>query len=189
MVQLHKRFTDPEVKELIGRYIAGEIKRKHIEKILGIEKRRFFQLVKKYRENIQEFSVEYRREKITRKIDEEVEDNILVELKKEKDLIDSPDNPLKGYNYSYIKDLVREKYDSKVSVPTIISRAKKYGFYKKRKKVKAHDREVITNYVGELIQHGFRRDKGSRPGHLQKGKKEKDAFSLPWDVGGSSRRS
>ena len=147
MVQLHKRFTDSEVKELLRRYITGEIKRAHIEKILGIGKRRFFQLVKKYREDRQGFSVEYKREKTTRKIPEEVEDNILVELKKEKDLIDSPDNPLKGYNYSYIKDLVLEKYGNKVSVPTIISRAKKYSFYVKRKKVKVHDREVITNYI------------------------------------------
>jgi hypothetical protein len=134
MVQLHKRFTDSEVKYLLRRYIAGEIKRAHVEKILGIKKRRFFQLVKKHREDSQRFSVEYKREKITRKIPEEVEDNILVELKKEKDLIDSPYDPVKGNSYSYIKDLVLEKYGSKVSVATIILRAKKYGFSKKRKK-------------------------------------------------------
>jgi len=133
MVQLHKRFTDKEVKELLRRYLAGEIKRKHIEKILGIGKRRFFQLVKKYREHEDNFSVEYRREKVTRKIDDKVEDNILVELTKEKKIIDSPDNPVKDFNYSYIRDLVIEKYGNKVSVPTVISRAKKYGFYKKRK--------------------------------------------------------
>lgn len=42
----------------------------------------------------------------------------------------------------------RDKY-----VPTIIDRAKKGGFYLSRPKRKAHDREVLTNYVGELIQH------------------------------------
>ena len=153
MVQLHKRFADREVEELLRRYVAGEVKRKHIEKILGIGKRRFFYLVKKYRDDEDNFSVEYKRKKVTRKIDDDVEDNILVELTKERDLIDSPDNPLKDYNYSYIRDLVLDRYGSKVSVPTIIARAKKYGFYKTRKKAKAHDREVITNYVGELIQH------------------------------------
>jgi len=153
MVQLHKRFADSEVKDLIRRYLSREIKRVHIERILGIKKRRFCQLIKKYRDDSQGFSVEYKRKKTTRKIPEEVEDNILVELKKEKDLIDGPDNPIKGYNYSYVRDLVLEKYGSKVSVPTIISRAKKYGFYKERRKAKAHDREVITNYAGELIQH------------------------------------
>jgi len=147
MVQLHKRFADSEVRELLKRYVAGEIKRKHIEKILGIGKRRFFQLVKKYREDEGSFSVEYKREKVTRKIDDKVEDNILLELTREKTIIDSPDNPVKDFNYSYIRDLV-VKNGNNVSVPTVISRAKKYGFYKKRKKIKAHDREVITNYVG-----------------------------------------
>lgn len=51
MVQLHKRFTDKEVKELLKCYVAGEVKRKHIEKILGIGKEDLFQLVKKYRED------------------------------------------------------------------------------------------------------------------------------------------
>ena len=83
MVQLHKRFTDSKVKELLRLYIAGEIKRAHTEKILGIKKRRFCQLVKRYREDSLEFSIEYKREKTTRKIPEEVEDNIPVELKKE----------------------------------------------------------------------------------------------------------
>jgi transposase len=153
MVQLHKRFSDKEVKDLLKRYIAGEVKRKHVEKILGISKRRFFQLVKGYREEKDNFSVEYRRKKATRKIDDEVEDNILLELTREKKLIDSPDNPVGDYNYSYIKDLLAQKYGNDVSVPTIISRAKKYGFYKKKKKKAAHDREVVTNYVGELVQH------------------------------------
>ena len=92
-----------------------------------------------------------------------MEDNILVELTKEKNLIDSPDNPLRDYNYSYIKDLVLDKYGNKVSVPTIIARAKKYGFYKKRKKRKAHDREVITNYMGELIQYDSSHHRWSLP--------------------------
>jgi hypothetical protein len=41
-----------------------------------------------------------------------------------------------------------------VSLSTIIARAKKHGFYGKRKPKKdPHDREVLTNYAGELIQH------------------------------------
>ena len=38
--------------------------------------------------------------------------------------------------------------------PTIIKRAKKMGFYKpKKRKKKLHDREVQTEYIGQLIQH------------------------------------
>lgn len=54
---------------------------------------------------------------------------------------------------SYIKDRLASEYGQRVSTPTIIDRAKKSGFYLKKPKRKAHDREVLTNYVGELIQH------------------------------------
>jgi hypothetical protein len=37
-------------------------------------------------------------------------------------------------------------------LPTIIDRAKRNNFYLRPKR-KAHDKEVITNYPGELIQH------------------------------------
>jgi len=61
---------------------------------------------------------------------------------------------LRYYNYSYVKDLLETKYNQKVSLPTIIDRAKKNDFYLKRKPTKAsHDREVLTNYIGEIIQH------------------------------------
>ena len=38
-------------------------------------------------------------------------------------------------------------------MPTIIKRAKEHDFYLSKPKRKAHDREVLTNYVGELVQH------------------------------------
>ena len=37
-------------------------------------------------------------------------------------------------------------------MPTIIDRTKRNNFYFLRLKRKAHDKEVITNYPGELIQ-------------------------------------
>jgi len=61
--------------------------------------------------------------------------------------------PIRSYNYSYIRDQLWSKYGQKVSVPTIIDRAKKNNFYFPRKERKSYDREVLTNYVGELIQH------------------------------------
>ncbi len=50
------------------------------------------------------------------------EKNIISELEIEKD-----DIPLKNYNYSYIQNRLETKYNTKVSVPTIIDRAKKMG--------------------------------------------------------------
>ena len=153
MVQLHKKFTDSQVKELICRYLAGEIERSYIEEILGIKRRRFCQLVKKYRKNPDSFSIKYKRKGTSRKISKDIEDNIMKELEIDKQLIADPEVPLRLYNYSYIKDRLMSNYGQRVSTPTIINRAKRGGFYLKKSKKKAHDREVLTNYVGELIQH------------------------------------
>ena len=40
MVQIHKEFTDSQVKELIERYLKNEIERKYIQQVLGIGKTR-----------------------------------------------------------------------------------------------------------------------------------------------------
>jgi len=154
MVQLHKRFADNQVKELIERYLKKEIERHYIQEVLDIGKTRFFALVKEYRTNANEFSIHYTRATNTRRIPQQVERNILRELHIEKHLIEDKDVPLRQYNYSYIRDLLETNYHQRVSLPTVIDRAKKHGFYLKKRQNKApHDREVLTNYVGEIIQH------------------------------------
>jgi len=151
--QLHKNFTDEQVKLLLKSYVDKEIKINYILQMLRIKRRRFFELLAKYRKDPDSFSIQYERKTINRKIDPDIEKNIVKELKIEKDLIKAKDIPIKWYNYSYIKDLLEQKYNQKVSLPTIIDRAKRNNFYFLRPKRKAHDREVITNYPGELIQH------------------------------------
>ena len=153
MSQLHKRFTSEQIKELLERYLKNEIERKYIQAILGIKKRRFFMLLKRYKENPQHFTTQYQRTTPPRIISPEIEHNILRELIIDKEIIQNREIPLKSYNYSYIKDRLREMYHQKVSLPTIIDRAKKHGFYLKKPKRTLHDREVLTRYVGELIQH------------------------------------
>lgn len=153
MSQLHKKFKDNEIKELIERYLRKEIKRRYLQEIFGVSKSRFFVLIKRYRQDPGNFSIQYKRGAPTRKISPEIERNIVKELSIEKRMIDNKEIPLRSYNYTYIKELLMEKYRQKVSVPTIISKAKKYDFYKKKPKKSIHDREVLTNYIGELIQH------------------------------------
>lgn len=159
--QLHRKFLDDQVKALLERYVSKEIKINYILEILGIKRRRFFELVKDYRKNPENFSISYRRKKSNRKIGEKIERNIIKELSKEKELIVDKDIAVKSYNYSYIRDQLYDKYGQKVSLPTIIDRAKKNNFYFVRPKRKAHDREVLTNYVGELIQHDSSHNKWS----------------------------
>jgi len=154
MAQIHKKFTENQVKDLLQRYLQNRIERKYIEMILGIKKSRFFVLLKQYRTNPEGFSIQYTRKKKTRSIDPDIEKNIIKELKVEKNLIQDKNVPLKSYNYSYIKDRLETRYNQKVSLPTIIDRAKKNDFYlSKKPKRTIHDREVLTNYPGELIQH------------------------------------
>jgi len=121
--------------------------------ILKIRRRRFFELLSKYRKDPDNFSIQYRRRTINRKIDPEIEKNIIQELKTEKYLIENKDIPIRYYNYSYIKDLLEQKYSQKVSLPTIIDRAKRNNFYFSKPERKAHEHEILTNYLGELIQH------------------------------------
>ena len=51
MAQVHKRFSDEEVKALLEKYMKKEVKRKYTEEILGIKKRRLFELLKNYKED------------------------------------------------------------------------------------------------------------------------------------------
>jgi len=142
MVQMHKKFTDIQVKELIERYIANKVGRKYVQEILGIKKTRFFALVKQVKENPEKFSILYTRKTPTRKLSPDTEKNIVRELKKEKELIENKNTPIKYYNYSYLQDLLEQDYRQKVSLPTIIDRAKRGNFYFPRPKKKVHDREV-----------------------------------------------
>ncbi len=153
MSQLHKRFTSDQVKEFLERYSKNEIERDYIQQILGIKRRRFFMLLKEYKENPQLFTIQYRKTTPSRSISPDIEHNILKELATDKKIIRDKEIPLRSYNYSYIQKRLRKTYRQKVSLNTIINRAKTHGFYLKKPKNKPHDREVLTHYAGELIQH------------------------------------
>jgi len=172
--QLHKRFSDEEVKMLLEKYLSEKVELSYLLEILAIKRRRFFELLKEYRRNPARFSVQYERKKETRRISKQVEENITKELEIERRLIENKEIPLKTYNYSYIKDQIYKKYHQKVSLPTIIGRAKREGFYlpSKRKK-KEHTREVLTNYIGQLIQHDSSHTISSHP------TQKKDGISSP----------
>jgi len=152
MSQIHKRFSCDEVKELLERYSKKEIERKYVQEMLGVGKSRFFMLMSLYREDPQRFTIHYERNTPAR-ISKEIEHNIVKELSIEKGIIENKEIPLKSYNYSFIKDRLRKTYRQKVSLTTVIRRAKTHGFYLKKPKRTLHDREVLTRYVGELIQH------------------------------------
>ncbi len=96
--QLHKNFTDDQVKSFLKSYIDKEIRISYILQMLNIKRRRLFLLLAKYRKDPDNFSIQYTRRTINRKIDPDIERNIVKELKLEKDLIKTKDVPIKYYN-------------------------------------------------------------------------------------------
>lgn len=153
--QLHKRFSDEQVRDIICKYDAKLIRAKEACKYLGIGRTRLYYLTKIYRSHPEQKLVDYKRLLPTRVITYSVKNHILSELAYEKEhIIENPSVPTNHYNYSYIRELLLEKHKERVSLPTIIGLAKEHDFYKpKRKKTNIHDRQVLTSFVGELIQH------------------------------------
>jgi hypothetical protein len=152
MAQLHRRFTDDQVKDMLRRYVDHEIERGYLQTMLGVGKARFFHLLTRYRTNPDAFSVQYRRASSAR-LDPAIESNILKELRIDQQAIRNPAIPLRVYNYSYVRQRLQAHYRQQVSLSTIIARAQQHGFYLPRRAHQVHDREVLTRYVGELIQH------------------------------------
>jgi hypothetical protein len=151
MGQVHKRFNDEQVRVLFKGYCQGTIDRASVEETLGIGKTRFFALLRKYRQGLEAFSVSYQRETPAR-LSTRVEGEIERGLRQEKELVEDKRLPISGYNYSALRDRLK-KNGVKVSVTTIIRRAKGIDCYKPRHKGKTHDREVLTASIGALVQH------------------------------------
>ena len=151
MSQLHRRFTDEQVRVLFQSYCKGKMSRVDIQEILDIGKSRFFVLLNEYRQNPETFSIAYQRRTHSR-LSTEIEKKIEMALLREKEIVEDPDLPISGYNYTAIRDrLCKEGIE--VSVTTIIDRAKKMDCHKPRRKRKVHDREVLTASIGALVQH------------------------------------
>ena len=84
MKQLHKKFNDCRIKDLMTQYLKKKIERKDLQEVLGIKKTRFFALMKRFKDDPENFSVSYFRSTPTRTISRAIETNIIKELKIEK---------------------------------------------------------------------------------------------------------
>jgi len=61
MDQIHRRFSTEHVRNLLRGYTEGLLGRPAIEETLGINKSRFFALLRVYRDDPEAFSVSYKR--------------------------------------------------------------------------------------------------------------------------------
>jgi len=125
---LRRLFSAEEVKEIFKRYLSQEIGVEQAMGLLKIRRRQFFKLLKVYREGPDSFSLDYKRTAPPRQIAAKSEAKIIQELEKEAQIIRDKSNPVKFYNYSYLKEILEKKHKVVVSLPTIIARAKKMGF-------------------------------------------------------------
>jgi len=142
------------VKLILESYLSGETTVASALENLKLKRARFFRLLKHYQDDPDFFTiVPPKKTNDHRKIKAEAETKIVEELKKEQKLVQNKDMPIKHYNYSAVRDDLREKNNIIVSVPTIIARAKNKGFWLPKPTKAIHDREVITNFAGELVQH------------------------------------
>jgi len=151
MDQIHKRFTADQVKALLRGYCQAALDRAAVQEVLGIGRTRFFALLKQYRQDPDKLTLAYLRATSPR-LSASVETEIEKVLLSEKGLIDDPSLPITTYNYSAVKDRLAQR-DIRVSLPTIIDRAKNLGCYRTHPRQGTHERQVITTAIGALIQH------------------------------------
>lgn len=151
MTHIHSRFSDEQVKLLIRSYEEGHMSRAQVEETLQVGKTRFFALLKLFRRDSRSFSLAYHRSSPAR-LSDKAERLIRESLLEERALIENPELPISTYNYSATRERLLER-GIKVSLATIIERAKAMGCHRPRPKGKSHSREVITTAVGALIQH------------------------------------
>ncbi len=112
---LRKLFPVNKVKKVFERYLLQQIAVEQALAMLKIGRRQFFKLLKVYRERPKEFSLDYKRKVAPRKIDAKSEARIIRELNREAEIIGDKSNPVRFYNYSYLKEVLEKKHKVHVS--------------------------------------------------------------------------
>lgn len=151
-MHIHKRLSNERIAAVLRQYVWRQCTLADALDLVGLKRSRFFDLLKRYRQNPTQFSVLYQRA-TKKRLALRVEKTIREALHEEHALITNPALPITTYNYSAIRDRLAS-LGIKVATSTIIERAKTYGCYKPAwKKDTPHDRIVTTTAIGALIQH------------------------------------
>jgi hypothetical protein len=152
--QLHKRFTDDQIKIIFELYDNRTITLQQALQQLGCSRGRFYQLLQEYRNYPEEFTIAYLRNYAQHRLPKEADKIILTELEIDKKLIENRNIPVWNYNYSAIRDEAVKQLGYNISSQTVRNRAKEWGYYiPKVRKEKSISREVLTEAPGILLQH------------------------------------
>lgn len=153
-MHIYNRMNDDQVRNILKGYLDKTVSLADILALLEMKRSRFFDLLKRYRTNPEIFSCHSIAPKTRKKrVNLEAESLLKTYLEDDKALIDNPDVPIRYYNYTATKERL-EKEQQFLSLPTIINRAKTWGFYcEKRKSKTEHNHQVFTTAPGVLLQH------------------------------------
>jgi len=151
--QIHKRLSTRQVKLLFDWYETGKLSLDNALSRLGCKESRFYDLLRGYRKDKDNFTISYPKRKAHNRIPQSVECQIKQELKEEKKLIANRDISITQYNYTAVRDEIVRKTNQSLSAETIRNRAKEWNFIVAKPPKKAHDREVVTTAAGMLYQH------------------------------------
>ena len=152
-MQLHRRFTTEQVSRVLADFSRELLGEKAALRLLGVGHTQFFKLLRRWRKNPALFTITYTRVTPTQ-LSPTTEAVIHQALVADHELVTDPALPIHHYNYSAVRDdLVNQGVV--VSLPTIIARAKTYGYYQPKRKKRGgdHTRQVVTTAPGALIQH------------------------------------
>jgi len=153
-IQIHRRFTDDQVKLLLDLYLNKTITLQQALQQLECSKGRFYQIFKAYRNAPESFTIAYARNEPQHRLPKEVNEVIREELEGDRKLIGDKEIPIRNYNYAAIRDNVVKRLNYKISAQTVRNRAKEWGYFiPTHKKEKAPPREVVTEAAGMLLQH------------------------------------
>lgn len=151
-MQLHKRMTEAQAEMIFNWYLKGIVSKSETMQRLGVKERRFYELLSRYKDK-KKFWTKPERTNKHRRIAPLLEHLIRQELEKEKEIIKNPDIPVTAYNFSAIRDAVVSKSNQNVSAQTVRNRAYAWEYVTAAKPKAKHDRIVLTEKSGLLLQH------------------------------------
>lgn len=152
--QLHKGFTDDQVKMLLDLYLGKTITLQQALQQLGCKESRFYELLRRYRQSPGDFTVAYARSAPQHRLPKEVEEAVREELEADRRLIADRQVPIWKYNYAAVRDNVVRRLNCRLSAQTVRNRARQWGYWiPKMREGKAPARQVVTEAAGMLLQH------------------------------------
>lgn len=152
-MHIYNRLSVEQMKLILSWYTGKKIPASEAQMKLGVKRREFFYLVKKFKEGKLE-TVGSKGHAAANRISETLEATVRKELEAEKEIIGNPDVPTDRYNYAFVRDEVVRKTGRKLSAETVRRRAHEWGFFiVSPKKEKAHTRIILTEKPGVLVQH------------------------------------